>query len=846
MATQKFQGYAQRRGFQQRDPGWSALDKMKEQSNTVIRGLENNLRAFEKRSAEAEDALRQSQRNQEKNRKDIFIEDDIHAIQKEALNRNIATTRRNKDAEVKRIEAEGERLQSYAKFSQTLATALIQRREQKISDTVDAAYLYNMSNGASPLDRQQQKLAENFLVANGQKIEATANLAAAKGAFPKSVAHIRSLNQAWEYGNLKAVAAKAGESFGIDAEAYLASQQVTGTIDTKVALDKFQIQYLKEKGLYGLPSDFLIEMFDDVRKSRQVLVYNAQKLEVSEQSKTVIRQAENSFFSVNIVEKQAKLNGLFKLKSDVFENGQTANGGTAAAEYIIKDILGDPAKVTDEELKELLKVKTDNGQTWGERYRARIYKMRRERSNQVVQDYRLQLSLDTVASNKKVDDVIAWIKGGNWNKDLKAITELKVELKKQGVTKEALDRLSVYEAQSFQHQREDYWTQELSEKRDAGTLSNADYIPGLVPPTVWEKFSDDANAQDKARGTIGYSDSELKQHFGEALVKVLKKATYEDASGALSFRSAEVQAIKDYNQHRLALQKHGVTDLRKAAEDAKAKVYDDIINGRGHYSISEGSELRKEDGSRAYDNDHVYYSETFFPAFVPGTHKGAQKYNNPSDEAYNIQLKQRENPRYILDTQFVETTTLIKEADALNKGLGLVIPRVIYHMVEDNPSLGSPLEIMKNQFKLAGIDINIGDDFRLQWASATTGNDPNAVKLIQNIRGIEDAAIAHEIVFNNGSSNIKYMHPTIQRALVPKTIRQSVLPETVHPALKSLIDFTDGKLENNFVFKLDKNNKPTLEILDLETMHYLIDKSDETGWIYNLDTGLLDYVGVDK
>ena len=119
------------------------------------------------------------------------------------------------------------------------------------------------------------------------------------------------------------------------------------------------------------------------------------------------------------------------------------------------------------------------------------------------------------------------------------------------------------------------------------------------------------------------------------------------------------------------------------------------------------------------------------------------------------------------------------------------------------------------------------------------GEDPKAIKLIQSIRGIEDAAVAHEVVFNNGSSNVNYMDPKVKRATVPENIRQSVSP---HPALTSLVTASDGKLMGNYNFTPSDDGKHTLEVLDLETMHYLIDNMDDTGWVYNLDTGLLNYI----
>ena len=845
MAQQAFQGYAQRRGFQKRDPGYQALDKMQQRDDKVIRGLEDQLRSIEQRNQQAETDLRNKLNREEQNRKDIFIEDDVYNIKKQALDLNTSTLRRNKDAAKQRNEQKTADLEKYAKFSETLATSLIQKREKDIAATVDAAYLHYMANGTPIPDRLKYQASEELLEAQGDQLETQAEIAALNGAFPKSVSHIRSFNQAWDYAHLKATAVTAGETFGMDAQKYLADNQISGTIETKVALDKFQLDYLKKKGLYGLPSDFLTPMFDEVRKSRNAMIYNAQKLEVSEENKAVLRKAENAFLSATDIEdKKKKLAKLFRLKADIYENGETPNGNEASLDYIINTILGDPAKTTDTELEPLLDVRTVDkdgtpNKSYRDRFKPRIIAMRRDRSKKIVTDYNAKLQIDRVEGNKKVDEVITWIEKGNWNKDKKVITKLKSQLKQAGVPSDIVDRLNVYDAQSFQNQRAEWWRQDLAEKRDNGTLSSADYIPGTTPYEVWQEFKKPAEQNDKDKGIIGLSVPELKTYFGEAIKTVLKKANYVDAQGTLSFANAEAYAISLYDKYRLLNQSLGVADIRQAAFDARTKVYDEIIKGEGIWTVDQGDQLETEDGKRAYDSDHVYYNETFFPAFVPGSHKGAQKFNNPSEESSAITNSQRKDPTYINKTQFIPTTTLIKEADSLNKGTGLIIPRVIYHMVEDDPTLGSPLDIMKNQFKLAGIDVNIGDDFRLQWASATTGEDPKAIKLIQSIRGIEDAAVAHEVVFNNGSSNVNYMDPKVKRAVVPENIRQSASP---HPALTSLMTASDGKLMGNYNFTQSDDGKHTLEVLDLETMHYLIDNMDDTGWVYNLDTGLLDYI----
>ena len=705
-----------------------------------------------------------------------------------------------------------------------------------------------MENGVPPLDRERVRQGEEYLENESKKIDAFADQAARNGAYPKTVTHIRSKAQARELAELKARATLAGDSFEMDAIAYLSKNRITGTIDTKIALNKFKIQYLQEKGLYGLPSDFMADMFDNIRQASKSIIYEAQVLEVSEENKGFLNQAVNGFLGAPSIEaKKAKLNDLFYLKAAVFEDGKKANGGTAAVVWIIDDFLGDPAKVTDEELPELLEVKTDNGQSWGERYKNRIYDMRRERINEKAADANRQLALNKVKSIEKVNEVITWIKDGNWNKDEVELNKIIFELKKKGVGKDELDLLNPYLAQSFQSQREDFWTEEFTKKLNNNTLSEVDFIPGLVPLDVWKNFSQKAKELDKQRGIIGWSTEELKSSFKPFIRRALSLPAVE---GSDELYVAEVleYAIQRYNYLRLANYKQRVNaDPRSSAADAKLQVQDEITRQLDKFKVQQGSELTDEEGKKTLKRNDLLYNQWLYPAFVSGSHVGSAKYNkfDPEVESTTLTLEHKKNPKYLLENQFIETEILIKEADSISKNLGLLIPRIVYDLAKKDPSLGSPLDIMKNQFKLAGIEVNIGEDYRKQWTSQVTGDDPKAIKLIQSIRGIEDAAIAHEVVFKNGSSNPNFMDPRVKRAVVPEAVKASVNPESTHPALASLINFSEGRLSDNFIFN-NIDNKPTLEITDLETMHYLIDNMDETGWVYNLDTGLLEYTGGDK
>ena len=90
MAT-KFQGYAQRSGFQESDPGYAALAKMQERDDRVISGLRENLRALETRNRQSENDLQRAQSQQEQNMKDIFIEEDVfRKVQSDLKDHNIS------------------------------------------------------------------------------------------------------------------------------------------------------------------------------------------------------------------------------------------------------------------------------------------------------------------------------------------------------------------------------------------------------------------------------------------------------------------------------------------------------------------------------------------------------------------------------------------------------------------------------------------------------------------------------------------------------------------------------------------------------------------------------------
>ena len=95
MAETKFQGYARGGQFKKQDPGYDGLQAMQNHTKRVLRNMEGNLRSLEQRNAQAERDLLEVHRNEQQNKQDIYLEDDIHKVKKEAIATNIGTLKGN-------------------------------------------------------------------------------------------------------------------------------------------------------------------------------------------------------------------------------------------------------------------------------------------------------------------------------------------------------------------------------------------------------------------------------------------------------------------------------------------------------------------------------------------------------------------------------------------------------------------------------------------------------------------------------------------------------------------------------------------------------------------------------
>ena len=104
MAKAKFQGYAIGKGFSNIDPGYSALTRLQEKQNQDLANLKQAEKDRRDRDLQAEADLERVMKNEEANRKDIYIEDKVFTTQERALQVNKEIFVQNERAKIKSIK----------------------------------------------------------------------------------------------------------------------------------------------------------------------------------------------------------------------------------------------------------------------------------------------------------------------------------------------------------------------------------------------------------------------------------------------------------------------------------------------------------------------------------------------------------------------------------------------------------------------------------------------------------------------------------------------------------------------------------------------------------------------
>ena len=853
MAKAQFQGYARGGKFQRRDPGYDALQSMKTHSDRVIRGMEGNLRSLEKRNADAERALLEVHRREAQNRSDNFrIEKDSFQNREAGLNQNIATIKANMKAANVRHEGKLKEIEALGKFSQTLTTALFQMRKEDLKKTMDQAYNERIANGVPFNVKERQALQEQIVRNYGRQINGTADMAEARGALPKSVEYIRNKDQAWALGEAKGNAKLVGEGFEDYAEKELNRLGISDPETAAVVLQTIQNDYLRAHNLYGINADFLTDTLEGMAKSRNVILGTLNDLQIDGFGAKRVNQAEKALIADFNAE---TVDALFRAKW-IHRKGTKVIGPSASVTYILNDVFGNPEITPDQNIAfntpvlnpdgsfKMINVKDATGkvigkrpETWGDRYGHRWevdVLQKRAARDEAIRD-RVQNEEDgrQDAMQKKVE---AWLQT-DWNRDIKTLNDRREDLKLKGYNTDFLNR---WEGLSIQKQAEKYLRGEFEEAKQHGTLDTADFNHPYITKELREEFFTIAEDQTKIREEAFLPDTEVKNSFEDTLKNNITKDNVLSPKTHQSYRPATAAAMNMYRRLRTKYAK--TMDPAKASEQAYAEVNKRIAEGTGVFAIVIGAEDKdisswdpKKDTPEAKRAEKLKGS-TFYGAFVSGPHENAFEFEANNHTSYiSIQGLVYTNPMIIDTKPLVPIELLDSQAKNLNEGRAVAIPGIYRELSRQMPGLGTAWEIMQRQWKAAGVEVNLKEDWRTPWLK--NSNDPSGKKLLNNINSIEGLAQANEILFNKGSDNPKYMTRRVKKAIIPE--RPQEINTEINPIIQSLGAESDGLVTpENFIYSEDKKGVASISISEYnEGVEWMIDNGDDYGWYYNIETG---------
>ena len=374
--ARKYQGYARGKGFQQRDPGYGSLSRLREQGNQAIRGLQQDraerLRNEQQFGSDLEANFRRSQQNRA----------ELQQFQNTVDDRADAAERRNAQTRIQNAQTEAKNSNVLYEQLSEFVPSLIEagaKSYQAVKEVEEkAAFVTAVLNdpietfGQSPAYAQAEDVFnqnEEAYQRIGDSMEGTISQGA--------IQEFRSDSPAQQKVSTENRVALA--EMGID-------EALTTYTDAPMQLKRLMDQY----DLYNVNKVKLYNFAKKVQQRRASLFEVESKVRAKDLSFTRIQGAQNNFLanpSANT------LDNLLTVTSRGTEDGVKRNGLSFAVEQVLGDdsVLANPALVDDFTFEQI--VNDTNwqggqkpGQTIAQRFGARVKLLRQKRQDQFVTD----------------------------------------------------------------------------------------------------------------------------------------------------------------------------------------------------------------------------------------------------------------------------------------------------------------------------------------------------------------------------------------------------------------------------------------------------------------------------
>lgn len=357
----------------------------------------------------------------------------------------------------------------------------------------------------------------------------------------------------------------------------------------------------------------------------------------------------------------------------VYRNGKyTRLNNSEAITQAYEDVINlyDQGTITRLEAESILKQKVKHapGKTYGEFYRERSEKFideldkvdsnRRKAKNLQQSDLKDQLN----------SQLINFIKT-DWDGNPESLRQAKQELvtvaNQNGIYDYSGSVADSYIATESRRQNRETVIEMLTQAQKNQTLTTQMLMNSNVPQDLRKQFMPEAMRQDDIRGRI-LPEKDVESDFTTALKTALGDASLD--ANFIGLRSARFAAMREYR--KLVNQLEPAMGAEAAAVEAKQRVEDMIINGKGVFELKDWKD--KPAGSSA---------TSYWPRFTPvsGMSKG-----EAYDKKKYIEAYQKDNT--IIDrAPMVPISTLESVAAQIRAGVPVDVPG-IYRELGGNPT----------------------------------------------------------------------------------------------------------------------------------------------------------------
>ena len=771
MAKAKFQGYAIGKGFSNIDPGYSALTRLQEKQDQDLANLKQAEKDRRDRDLQAEADLERVMKNEEANRKEIYIEDKVFSTRERALQVNKEIFVQNQKAKIKSIEAKNDNIQQLIKFSKQAFKDWQTIKEKDWEATMNASYNYHMTHGISLEEQLRIDLMEDELFQRGANFEAIADQLRAEGYTNEEVHYVRGKNSASDYGRLKAYSVQAGLRWQEFATSELARMGITDKVEQEAALDALRIKYLKAHKLYGVSSDFLEPMFQRMRAGTSQLLA---KTQLRNDVEFTQRRTAESLEQLVAFQSPDSLNNAFLAKTRELNPSTGTTFTKAEAKQWIFDTLANVNMFPDDEKVMNLLQNTD------------MLHMNKKWGDDVNQLFVNDL-IDTRVANKKAikektelavkqkkEEILTKTRDFfndpmRWNGNEKVGLQIIQELKGQGFTNNELAEFLPYLDQSVSARADgDEWRKIINDAATANTLTSEDLNQPWVPHDLKVKYWDQAIANDALFKNVNFED--VEKTLADSLRQSLNDLSLESALHP-SFRLAKAKAVSNFRS------------IYKETGDREAAIQ----------AVQLQIEKGKFENGKLGSGDFIVQpperwsgDQSFFSRFTPGSHQYAPPViaSNTWDERKAIMEDLIKDPTLLDKKLFIHPDDLKEIALAIKEQRSYRLPEIVFDIYKSNKAkYGSPTEVWQGQLELA-VRQEILEEHNLKvedfrYTLFRDVNDPTAKKMIDDIRTKGDFLKTIQVIRNPESTrDPRYMSNTVIRKInVPSVLETQLRRE---------------------------------------------------------------------